>query len=257
MPVMDEFKKEREMLKGKSFKEKLDYFWYYYKLHVFVIAFALILLITTIYDVVTQKDTIFYAAFLNSFETEIDEEFIGEFAKLTDINFDKEEIYLDTNMYFNVAEYDQASLAAVQKFLAMSSNAEIDVVVADRDVFSSYADSGFFLDLHNYLTEEQLEKYADHFYYFDAGLLDDEVDYEEVYYSEMAIPKDTVERRDPSGMEKPVAVGLFLDDEMKAKLVEAGYYGEVQEIIFGIMGSEENKEYCQQFLDWLVEPSHN
>ena len=59
MPVMDEFKKEREMLKGKSFKEKLDYFWYYYKLQVFAVIFVLILVVTTIRDIVTQKDIAF------------------------------------------------------------------------------------------------------------------------------------------------------------------------------------------------------
>lgn len=252
MPVMDEFKKEREMLKGKSFKEKLDYFWYYYKMHVFVGVCILILAGTTIHDVVTQKDIAFYVAFLNSFETEQDEAFIGEFAQLTDIDLEEYDVYLDTNMYFNVAGYDESSMAAAQKFLAMSSNSEIDVVVTDRDVFASYADSGFFSDLHNYLTEEQIEKYSDHFFYFDEGILDDEIDYDAVYNSELAIPEDTVERRDPSGMEKPVAVGIFLDDEMNDKLTEIGYYGEVQEIVFGVMGSEENKVYCQQFLDWLL-----
>ena len=252
MPVMDEFKKEREKLKGKTFKEKWDYFWYYYKMHVFVTICALILVFTTIRDIVTYKDIAFYVAFLNSFETEQDEAFIAEFAQLTDIDLEKYDVYLDSNMYFNVAEYDQASLAAVQKFLAMSSSGEIDVVVADRNVFASYADSGFFLDIHNYLTEEQIEKYSDHFFYYDEGILDDEVDYEAVYSSELAIPDDTTERRDPSGMEKPLAVGIFLDDEMNDKLTEIGYYGDSQEIIFGIIGSEENKVYCQQFIDWLI-----
>ena len=31
MALMDEFKEERESIKNKSFKEKLDYFWCYYK----------------------------------------------------------------------------------------------------------------------------------------------------------------------------------------------------------------------------------
>lgn len=252
MPVMDEFKKEREKLKGKSFKEKWDYFWYYYKMHVLVIVCALILLVTTIRDIMTQKDYAFYVAFLNSFATEQDEIFIDEFAQLTDIDFDKYQIYLDTHMRFNVTSYDQASMAAAQKFLAMSSAGEIDVVVSDRDVFASYADNGFFYDLRNYLTEEQIAKYSDHFFYFDAATLDDEIDYNEVYSSEMAIPPDTTERRDPSSMEQPLAVGIFLDDEMNDKLTEIGYFGESQEVIFGIMGSEENKIYCQQFIDWLV-----
>ena len=252
MPVMDEFKKEREMLKGKSFKEKLDYFWYYYKLQVFAVIFVLILVVTTIRDIVTQKDIAFYIAFLNCFATEKDEEFIDVFAQLTDIDLEEYDVYLDTNMRFNVTEYDETSMAAAQKFLSMSSAGEIDVVVTDRDVFASYADSGFFMDLHNYLSEEQLEKYKEHFFYFDEGILDDEIDYDAIYSSELALPPDTAERRDPSEMESPVPVGIFLDDEMCDKLTETGYFGESQEVVFGIMGSEENKEYCRQFIDWLV-----
>jgi len=253
MPVMDEFKKQREAIKNKSFKEKLDYYWYYYKMHLFVAIFALILLVTTIYDIATQREVKFYIAFLNAFDSGFDQEFIAEFAPLTDIDLEEYDVYLDTNMYFNVANYDEASMAAMQKFLAMSSNAEIDVVVTDRNVYSSYADNGFFRDLNEYLTEEQLEKYADHFYYYDEAILDREIDYEAVYKNELAIPEDTTERRDPSGMERPVPVGIFLDDAMKAKLVEAGYYAEAQEIVFGFMGEDDTIANCRLFIDWLVE----
>lgn len=252
MPAMDEFKKQRKAINSKTFKEKLDYFWYYYKLHVFVAIFILILVVTTIIDVVSQKDVAFYVAFLNSFDTDYDQEFIDEFAQLTDIDLEKYDVYLDTNMYFNVAGYDQASMAAMQNFLAMASNAEIDVVVTDRNVFSNYADNGFFRDLNDFLTPEQLEKYSDHFYYFDGGTLDDAIDYEKIYSSELAIPVDTVERRDPSGMEKPIPVGIFLDDSMKNRLTQSCYFAEGQEIIFGFMGKDENIDYCRQFLDWLV-----
>ena len=36
MAVMDEFKEEREALKRGTPKQKLAYFWYYYKWHVII-----------------------------------------------------------------------------------------------------------------------------------------------------------------------------------------------------------------------------
>ncbi len=252
MPVMDEFKRERESLKDKPFKEKWSYFWYYYKVHVIVVLCILVLVITTVRDVLTTKDIAFYVAFLNCFSTDQDAEFIDDFAQLTDIDLEKQEVYLDSNMRFNVSDYDENSMAAAQKFLAMSSAGEIDVVVTDRNVFGNYADNGTFADLRNYLTEDQLEKYKEHFFYFDEAVLHAEVDYEAIANSDLAIPEDTVERRDPSAMETPIPVGIFLDDSMKHKLTDIGYFAESQEIIFGIMGSEENKVYCQQFIDWLT-----
>ena len=250
---MDEFKKERESIKDKPFKEKLRYFWYYYKLHAAAVVFFLIIVITLIHDVTTYKDIVFDATFINAYATDRNAEFINEFAQLTDIDLKKYQVYLDTNMYFNMTSYDELSIAAAQKFLAMSAAGEIDVVVAGHDVFATYADSGSFQDLRDFLTEEQIEKYKDHFFYFDQTLLDREIDFEAVSNSEFSIPEDTTNRRNPDAMEDPVPVGILLEDSLNDRLIDAGYYTEEQEIIFAIMANSENKIYCQQFLDWLTD----
>ena len=252
MPAMDEFKKQREAIKNKSFKEKLDYYWYYYKMHIFIALFVLILVVTTICDIATSRETKFYIAFLNSFSSVFEQDFIEEFEPLTGLDLEKYNVYLDTTFYFNVNEYDEASMNALEKFLTMTSNSEIDVVITDRNIFSNYADNGFFRDLREYLTDEQLEKYADHFYYYDEAVLDREIDYQAIYNQGYVISTDTTERRDPSVMEKPVPVGIFLDDSLKAKLVAEGYYTEAQEVVFGFMGKDENIEYCRLFLDWIT-----
>lgn len=256
MPLMDEFKKERESIKDKPFKEKLSYFWYYYKLHVVVAVFLLIVVITLIHDVVTNKDIIFDATFMNAYTTDRNVEFINEFAQLTDIDLEKYEVYLDTNMRFDLTSYDEVSLAASQKFIAMSAAGEIDVVVSDHDVFATYADSGTFQDLRDFLTAEQIEKYKDHFFYFDQTILDREIDFEAVNNSDLSVPEDTTDRRNPGAMEDPIPVGIFLEDSLNDRLIDAGYYMEEQEIIFAIMADEENKIYCQQFLDWLTDYSN-
>lgn len=46
MAVMDEFKEEREALKNGTPKQKLAYFWYYYKWHV-IIALVVIIMIVS------------------------------------------------------------------------------------------------------------------------------------------------------------------------------------------------------------------
>ena len=253
MPIIDEIRQQRKTLKSKPFKEKLDYFWYYYKTHVIVTFFAFIIGTILIHDLITAKDTAFYAAFLNSFATQQqDEEFMAEFAPLTDVDLTKHNIYLDTNIRFNVESYDEDSMAAAQKFMALSATGDINVVVSERNVFANYANNGVFMDLRDCLTDGQLGKYKDHFFYFDETILDQEIDYERITGDSSAIPDDTLDRRNPETMEKPVPVGIFLDDSMKNKLTEMGYYGKQQEIIFGIMNTEDTSVYCQQFLDWLT-----
>ena len=46
MAVMDEFKEEREALKNGTPKQKLAYFWYYYKWHVIISLVVIILIVS-------------------------------------------------------------------------------------------------------------------------------------------------------------------------------------------------------------------
>lgn len=66
MAVMDEFKEEREALKRGTPKQKLAYFWYYYKWHVIISVIIIGMLVSFIYQFVNRKDTAFNAVLLNA-----------------------------------------------------------------------------------------------------------------------------------------------------------------------------------------------
>ena len=51
MAVMDEFKEEREALKRGTPKQKLAYFWYYYKWHVIISVIIIGMLVSFIYQI--------------------------------------------------------------------------------------------------------------------------------------------------------------------------------------------------------------
>jgi len=254
MPVMDEYKKERESIKGKTFKEKLDYFWYYYKIHTFVAIFVLIVLIVFIRDMTTSKEYGYTCTFVNSNTISNDTEFMDEFAKTTDIDLSKYYVHLDDSTQFSTESYDQTSMAVMQKFVSMVYVGEIDNVVINRDLFANYAQNEMFLDLRTVLTEEQIGKYENHFFYVDLDNLGTEdPDYEEMFENNQGVlATDQVDRRNPEGMSNPVPVGIFLEDELNDKIVNAGFYPEDEEIVFGFL-TETHLKYSQQFLDWLTE----
>ena len=56
MPVMDEFKEEREKIKNAALKKKMQYYWYYYKYHLLAIAAAVVLVCAVIYTIVENQD---------------------------------------------------------------------------------------------------------------------------------------------------------------------------------------------------------
>ena len=67
MAVMDEFREEREAMKNGTRKQKLEYFWCYYKWHVICTVAAIAIISSFIYEGVTRKDIALYATFLNSY----------------------------------------------------------------------------------------------------------------------------------------------------------------------------------------------
>ena len=53
MAMRDEVREQQNKLKGKTFKEKLNYFWDYYKVHTIALVFAIIVISVFVKDIVT------------------------------------------------------------------------------------------------------------------------------------------------------------------------------------------------------------
>ena len=66
MAVMDEFKEERQALKNGTPKEKISYFFYYYKWHVLIAVFAVILIVSFIVQLTRNKEDALYVCMLNT-----------------------------------------------------------------------------------------------------------------------------------------------------------------------------------------------
>ena len=67
--VNDEIKEQHQKMKGRSKKEQFAYFWEYYKVHVLVTVLVLIFGGSLVYSIVTQKDPVMDAIFLNTYLT--------------------------------------------------------------------------------------------------------------------------------------------------------------------------------------------
>lgn len=134
MPVMDEFKEEREAMKHGTPKQKLTYFWDYYKWPVIIGIIAVIVLASMIYEMATRKETAFYALMLNATERNYMGDTSGNtaaFAEYAGIDEEKYEIMYDTSIQIgteNSDDYDSS-----QKLLVYIAAAELDVMVSDSD----------------------------------------------------------------------------------------------------------------------------
>lgn len=248
MAVMDEFQKEREALRNGTTKEKLSYFWCYYKWHV-IIAVSLIVIVTSfIHEAVTRKDTAFCAVLLNSWtDDETAEAFSNDFAQYAGIDTENSCAQMDSSLYIDITSDDQNTYASLQKMMVYVAAQDIDALVADASTYSYYAHSEHLTDLREILTPEQLEAYEPYFFYIDMQTARERQEamenMDETYTEEYQDPSR------PDEMAEPVPVGLFVSKS--ARLGSTYHFAE--DAVAGMIVNTKRPEMAIKFLDYLME----
>lgn len=129
-----------------TFMEKLDNYWYYYKVHTIVAVLAVFALIFFISDGLKQKTPVLNVVLTGQTISEdrltsLQNEATARFAKGKKQEVSLEFLVLDRN------SNSQESMAVLAKITAMVQAKDLDVIVMDRDSFDSYAKQGLFLRL--------------------------------------------------------------------------------------------------------------
>ena len=264
MSIIEEIREQqKKSLKNMSRKEKLAYFWDYYKIHTGVVIIVLALVSVFTYQFVTSKDYAFYATLINvrfnDTNYELSELWAEEFLEYAQIDSDKYQVAIDTSITMSTdSQYD---IANQEKMLAMMQAGIISAIVADTEAFETYAQNEYFYDLESLLTAEELEKYASYLYYTDAAAFADPND--DTFYDEEELTNPTdfiINHRDPSTMKQPVAVGFILTEDNM--LADAGYYdylsnpeydyqGYPSDAVLGIPATNKEPELTIRFLEFL------
>ena len=248
MPVMDEFKEEREALKNGTFQQKLSYFMDYYKWHVIVSVIALILVISIVTQMINQKDSALYVCLLNTVENNDTAEYTQSLAEYAGIDLNKEDIYFDTSMFIEQGQWDQNSILSAQKFAAYLTASQLDMMITDSGSMADYANDEYFYDMREFLTQEQVEKYQQYFYYVDMAVVQKKLDARSDYNQEF-IP-DYADPRHPENMEQPIPVGLYLEGENVLKTLFS-FRGD--EVILGVFRNTKHGENISRFIDFLMQ----
>lgn len=245
MPVMDEFREEREAIKNGSLSYKLRYIWDYYKWVIIGVLIAIPIIISIVKDIVNSKDYIFYGLFLNSYcETETIEEYMANFAEEYQLDTENYLVELDASLNLVINNYDEGSLATSNRIIASLSVGELDYLAADPAVFEHYATQGTFSDLSEMLTAEQKEKLAPYFYYMDAAEAERRMNAKDA----IAYTPKEYDHQDPESMEKPVLVGLYIQDSPSLSKM---FVFKDTKTILGVPVGCKHPETSLQFIDYI------
>lgn len=257
--VQDEIREQQMKMKDMTFKGKLQYFWYYYKVHTIVAIVAIVFLVTLIHDIRSAKDYAFYGIMLNSgsLSSEVMEASFGEYAGLDLETYD---CFIDTDSNLSYSSMTQYDMATAQKLIALVQSKDLDALVFDSEVFNNYANNEMFLDLTTLFTEEELAKYQDRLYYVDYAEIakaNEDSSYEnEDLISTMDAATLTLDdilaeaetHRHPEEMEQPIPVGIFLADS--PFMQQTGAYGQLQPI-FGFSATTTRPDTAKKYLEFL------
>lgn len=250
MPLMDEFRAEREALKQGNFRQKAEYFWDYYKWHTIAVVVGVICIWSLVHTMLTAKDPVLNIAMLNCAEISTHTETFGTaYAEYAGIDMTEYDIRLDTSCYINLSANDQTSVNTIQKLMVSLASGDLDGVAGAGEVFSYYAYNDIFQDLREILSEEQLAAYEPYFYYVDKTVVDEleriRSGIQEDAQSELPDPSN------PEAMENPVPVAVFIRNDT----INGYYYFQDAEEAFaiGVPVNAGHLEHVLKFIDFLMQ----
>ena len=251
MAVMDEFKEEREALKNGTPKQKIAYFWYYYKWHVIISVIVIAMAASFIYQYANRKETAFYTVLLNASlldQMSSDQpDFITDFAEKEGIDPSTSEITFDTSIRIIEDSMDETSVTSSQKLMVYVAANELDSMITDFSSFQKYANSSMFSDLRDILTKEQAQALEPYFYYVDREVVlaieaandDMNTDYTPEYPDPLH----------PEDMQDPVPVGICLTG---CKDLTDNYYFRGDGIVMGIYANAEHVQTAVDLAEYLL-----
>lgn len=248
MPLMDEFKNERDSVKNASFKKKLEYFWDYYKWHTMGAVLVLFIIGIFIHTASKSTETILYAMFFNTDLTEIfNEEMGNDFLTYAGAEDEKQIALIDTSYYLS-SDYSEAGVqAAYQKLSIFTSTNQLDILGGPIDSINVCMYDAYLCDLQTVLTEEQLKTYEPYLLYSDEALLKEKQAAEqnsEVFEFEYPDPAK------PKEMEAPVPVAIDVSSCKKMQMLYPDHTGQMA---VGISIGTIQEDNAGLFIDYLFE----
>lgn len=265
MAVMDEFKNEREIIKSAKFKDKVSYYWTYYKWWVIIPTIVIALISNLIYHKLTDPEVLMDGIMLNVYNHDGDyttENLANNFMAEKKINTKEYTITLNSSLSYvsesqaaemdetgmNVSNASQTNYTTMQVLMAQGGAGVLDFIAGPQDSMRELAYKEYFLDLSKVLTKEQYALYEPYFLYMDMGVIEKRQEAYDNMEDTTTIPIPIT--MSPDDMEKPIPI--LIDISQCEKIVNAYGY-DVGSLAFGFMSNSPNQDITLDFIDYLMQ----
>ncbi len=248
MTILEHIKKASAEVRGKPPKERLEYFWDYYKWHAIVIVLVIAILTQGIVGICNRRETVFSGIFLNCKISVEDDAFLQGFYDYAGIDASSQEATFYTDLTLTDGK-NQNDINTFRRIMAGIANKDTDIIVGQTEAFRlcAYNSTALFADLRQILDAETLASIASRLYYIDGVVLR-ELDAPvgtQVYVDVAMLPDPTK----PEAMKDPIPVGILISD---LEDFQSAYYLTDAPVYIGIVANAPRPDTAQQFIDYLL-----
>lgn len=236
-------REELHKLSSLSWGQRLGYIWDYYK-PLMAAVLVVIFLISMGVEIYHNKqiERLLNVHLINCGDMLGDtEELTAQFAAYIGGLEEKQQISIDATMVLSDST-DQSATANQVKFVTLSAANELEVLLIDAATFERYYEQGYFADLSDYLSEQQLGDWSEHLVYREKVELESE--------SETAEADSPQAKADAGEASEEIPAALDLTGS--AILQEYGFYADenVYGCVFARAGA---KDLYGQFFSFLLQ----
>lgn len=248
MTILEHIKKATAQVREKPLKERLEYFWDYYKWHAIVIVLVIAILTQGIVAMCNRRETAFCGIFLNCKISIDDDTFLQGFYDFAGIDAASQEATFYTDLSLTDGE-SQNDINTFRRIMAGIANKDTDIIVGQTEAFRlcAYNSAAIFADLRQALDQETLSRLSGRLYYIDGAVLR-ELDAPvgtQVYVDVTTLPDPTK----PEAMEDPIPVGINISD---LEDFRSAYYLTDAPLYLGIVANAPRPDTALQFIDYLL-----
>ena len=261
MNINEEKRHQWQALKGMGFKAHWDYFWDYYKVHVIVAVILIVGIFSLVKDIVNQKPDAINVSIVNAAGISDASLLQTGFAEYEKIDTTKYNVAIDSTSAINLKNPDSYTIANSERIYSMIAAHDLDVIMADEDVFDNYSKNEMFIDLREYFSEEELNELGDKIFYVDTADYHSNDDYFEEGASGDAQSEDAgsengsdsasgdTQNSDANVDHELIPVGVILKDNHY--LNELEYYQQTTPVV-GLAVSSERSAVGADFIRYLL-----